>query len=159
MKKKGSIQVKQKDVGIPQGIPEGMDPDEYFSRLGETLRAAGYGPSEASVPIDEDSNLSKLLEIHHQQALQQSSVQFTFSLASAVVGFVFIITMVAITALSKDAAWYEYIAKIVPGAIIEAVSALFFTQARETRDRATKFFRELNCERQITKSIGIADTI
>jgi len=67
--------------------------------------------------------------------------------------------MVAITALSKDAAWYEYIAKIVPGAIIEAVSALFFTQARETRDRATKFFRELNYERQITKSIGIADTI
>jgi len=105
------------------------------------------------------SELNDLLEAYHQQALQQSQVQFWFSLASSVVGFVFIVVMVAITVAAEKASWYEYLVKTAPGAIMEAVSVLFLAQARETRDRATDFFKELNYERQISKSVEIADSI
>lgn len=114
--------------------------------------------------IDEDSSGSKvddnfiqeMLKSHHEQAIQQASIQFWFSIIAAVIGFIFTIIIMFIVGNSK---WYEYVIKTVPGAIIETVSVLFIKQARETRDRATNFFKELTYEKQISKSVEIADSI
>lgn len=103
-----------------------------------------------------DDKLEKLIQSHHEQALEQSRIQFWFSLGAAVVGFVFIICTVF---FSKSAEWYEYIVKALPGGIIEIVSVLFFSQSRETRERASDFLNRLREDRQYEKSIAIADTI
>lgn len=104
----------------------------------------------------EDKFIHKLLNLHHEQALQQSNIQFWFSIVASIVGFIFIILIILI---SESNEWYDYIFKIFPGTIIEVVSVLFINQARETRDKATKFFTELNFQIQIEKSVEIADTI
>lgn len=104
----------------------------------------------------EDKYIYELINLHHKQALQQSNIQFWFSIVAAIIGFVFIILIIL---LSKSNEWYDYIFKIIPGTIIEAISVLFINQARETRDKATKFFTELNYQMQIEKSVEIADTI
>lgn len=110
---------------------------------------------EKSINIEE-SYLHKLLELHHNQALQQANVQFWFSIFAAILGFVLIIIIII---FGQSEIWYENIIKATPGAIIEVVSVLFISQARETRDRATNFFTELNYDRKIKKSIEIAESI
>lgn len=110
---------------------------------------------EESIKIKE-SYLHKLLELHHNQALQQANIQFWFSIFAAILGFVLIIIIII---FGQSETWYENIIKATPGAIIEVVSVLFINQARETRDRATNFFMELNYDRKIEKSIEIVDSI
>lgn len=104
----------------------------------------------------EENYLYKLLELHHNQALQQSNIQFLFSIFAAILGFVLIIIIII---FDQGEIWYENIIKATPGAIIEVVSVLFISQARETRDRATNFFMELNYDKKIEKSIEIAESI
>ena len=104
----------------------------------------------------EGSYLYKLLELHHNQALQQANIQFWFSIFAAILGFVLIIVIIM---FGRSETWYENIIKATPGVIIEVVSVLFISQARETRDRATNFFMELNYDRKIEKSMEIADSI
>lgn len=143
-----------------EGIPQGLSPDEYFARLKKELLKLQY--IQLKNPIDNNEKISSLLESYHQQALSQSSIQFWFSLISAIVGFLFIIFVIGYMILKNDSSkieWYDYILRSLPGAIIEVVSVLFFNQARETRDRATNFFRELNYQKQIANSVSIADTI
>lgn len=106
--------------------------------------------------LNEDNSLYKFLESHHRQALQQSSVQFWFSIFAASIGFIFIIVMIC---TSSGNEWYEIIVKILPGAIIDAISVLFFNQAHETRERAAEFFKELTYDKQVAKSVAIADAI
>ncbi len=48
---------------------------------------------------------------------------------------------------------------MLPGAVIDAISVLFFNQAHETRDRAADFFKELTYDKQVAKSVAIADAI
>ena len=100
--------------------------------------------------------LHKLLELHHNQALQQANIQFWFSILAAVLGFGLIIFIIF---FGQNKIWYEYIIRVIPGAIIEVISVLFINQARETRDRATNFFKELNYDKKIEKSIEIAESI
>lgn len=127
----------------------------------EKNTSSNENPTE-SIDVDgkgskvDDNFIQKMLKSHHEQALQQSGIQFWFSIIAAVIGFVFTIIIMFIVSSGK---WYEYVIKAVPGAIIETVSILFIKQARETRDRATNFFKELNYEKQISKSVEIADSI
>jgi len=94
---------------------------------------------------------------YHQQAIRQSDVQFWFSLLAAIAGFATIIFMMFKTA--SDAKWYEYAMRVIPGAVIEAVSVLFFTQTKETRIRSNDYFDRLRCDRQIEQSIEVAKQI
>lgn len=103
-----------------------------------------------------DNKIEEFIKNHHQQALFQSKIQFWFSLIVSVVGFVFIIIMILIT---KEANWYEYIVRVVPGAVMEAVSVLFFSQSKATRERASDFLNRLRQDRQLEKAIKIAETI
>ena len=104
----------------------------------------------------DDEKLDNLIHNHHSQALSQSKIQFWFSLIAAVVGFIFIIIMVC---LASTNVWYEYIVRILPGVIIEAVSVLFFSQSRETRERASDFLNRLREDKQYEKGIAIAESI
>lgn len=103
-----------------------------------------------------DAKIEELIKNHHEQAIQQSVIQFWFSLIASLVGFIFII---AIIILSDNIQWYEYIVKLIPGIIIEAVSALFFSQAKATRERASDFLNKLREDHQYAKSIDIIDSI
>lgn len=111
--------------------------------------------AENSNIIQEDY-LHSLLEAYHNQALKQANIQFWFSIIASVLGFVFIFMIIF---LGESNAWYEYILKTLPGVIVEAISALFISQAKETRERATNLFEELNYDNKIQKSVDIADTI
>lgn len=153
---KESSNTEETIKNIMETMPVGLTEDEYFKRLRKVLLEISYLQVKNPTNSDKDNALYTLLETHHQQALQQSHIQFWFSLLSSIIGFCFIIVMLLIM---KSTQWYEYILRTLPGLIIEVVSVLFFNQARETRDRATKFFRELNYEKQISKSVSIADTI
>lgn len=125
-----------------------------LKRVGED--EVGAGERNARLGRNYDDKLEKLIQSHHEQALQQSLIQFWFSLGAAVAGFVFIICTVF---FSKSTEWYEYIVKALPGGIIEIVSVLFFSQSRETRERASDFLNRLREDRQYEKSIAIAETI
>ena len=105
---------------------------------------------------NEKNYLHRLLESYHNQALQQSSIQFWFSIIASVLGFAFIFFIIFV---EENQTWYEYILKSLPGAIVEVISALFINQARETRERATNLFTELNYDNKIEKSVDIANTI
>lgn len=107
-------------------------------------------------PNIEENYLQRLLESYHNQALQQASIQFWFSIIASVLGFVFIFIIIF---FEENKTWYEYILKSLPGAIVEVISVLFINQARETRERATNLFKELNYDNKIEKSVDIADTI
>ena len=105
---------------------------------------------------DFDAKIEELIKNHHEQAIRQSVIQFWFSLIASIVGFIFII---AIIILSDNIEWYEYIVKLIPGIIIEAVSALFFSQAKATREQASDFLNKLREDRQYAKSIDIINSI
>lgn len=141
---------------VMTNIPDGLSEEEFFKRLKKELLEISYIQVKSPVKESGGDNVYLLLEMHHQQALQQSKVQFWFSILASVIGFITIIISVFV---SLNNNWYDYVLKSIPGIVTEAVSFLFFNQARETRDRATKFFRELNYDKQIAKSVAIADTI
>ena len=111
-------------------------------------------PQEAKADYDE--TIEALITNHHEQALREASTQFWFSLIAACVGFVFI----AITFfISKDAEWISKLVTAIPGVIIEAVSALFFSQSKETRERSSDFLNRLREDRKFEKGVEIANTI
>lgn len=112
--------------------------------------------NNVETPGIKEDDLHRLLESYHNQTLQQANIQFWFSIVTSVLGFAFIFVIIF---WGEDKTWYEYILRILPGSIIEMISVLFISQARETRDRATNFFMELNYDRKIEKSIEIADSI
>lgn len=88
--------------------------------------------------------------------LQQASIQFWFSIIASVLGFAFIFIIIF---FEENKTWYEYILRSLPGAIVEVISVLFINQARETRERATNLFKELNYDNKIERSVDIANAI
>lgn len=154
-----SNEISSKEDAFKQvmtNIPTGLSEEDFFKRLKKELLEISYLQIKSPVKESNEDSVYLLLEMHHQQALQQSSVQFWFSILASIIGFITIIFSVFVF-LNNN--WYDYVLKSIPGIVIEAVSFLFFNQARETRDRAAKFFKELNYEKQIAKSVAIAETI
>ncbi|MCL2163287.1 MAG: hypothetical protein FWH55_02605 [Oscillospiraceae bacterium] len=113
---------------------------------------------EAIIQNDMDSDES-LIKRYHEQALFQAHVQFWAGLSSAAIGFTFIIFMISSLKTTTDPKWYEYVVNSLPGAIIALVSALFFNQVQSTRTRATDLFEKLNYQKQILRSVTIAESI
>ena len=128
-----------------------------FVDLGLDFTPDGKAESENIQGEAREKVIVGLLKDHHEQALMQASVQFWFSLFAAVVGFAFIIIMIVNN--THDMEWFDYVVKILPGVIIEAISALFFQQSKEIRDRATEFFNRLREDDKIDRSIDIAESI
>lgn len=139
-----SRKIEKKEIEIKYNINKNMNSNE--NPVNEKIEN----------PIIEENYLHRLLESYHDQALQQASIQFWFSIIASVLGFVFIFVMII---FEENKTWYEYILKTLPGAIVEMISVLFINQAKETRERATNLFEELNYDNKIEKSADIADTI
>ncbi len=139
-----SRKIEKKEIEIKYNINKNMNSNE--NPVNEKIEN----------PIIEENYLHRLLESYHDQALQQASIQFWFSILASVLGFVFIFVMII---FEENKTWYEYILKTLPGAIVEMISVLFINQAKETRERATNLFEELNYDNKIEKSADIADTI
>jgi hypothetical protein len=97
----------------------------------------------------------KLITSYHDQALFQAKMQFWFSVVAATVGFVFIIYKV-VAAQANDA---QIVLDVLPGAIIDAVAALYFTQAQETRRRATELYDRLREDNKQDGALDLADSI
>lgn len=125
------------------------------SSLHEDLKDGNSNDNADSSDIKDDY-VHTLLESYHNQAIQQANIQFWFSIIASIVGFAFIFMIIF---LEENNVWYEYILKTFPGVIVEVISALFISQAKETRERATNLFEELNYDNKIDKSVDIADTI
>lgn len=125
------------------------------SSLHEDLKNGNANDNADSSDIKDDY-VHTLLESYHNQAIQQANIQFWFSIIASIVGFAFIFMIIF---LEENNVWYEYILKTFPGVIVEVISALFISQAKETRERATNLFEELNYDNKIDKSVDIADTI
>jgi Flp pilus assembly protein TadB len=122
----------------------------------EAEEAPSQAKPQGTAKVEYDETIEALITNHHEQALREASTQFWFSLVAACVGFVFI----AITFfISKDAEWISKLVTAIPGVIIEAVSALFFSQSKETRERSSDFLNRLREDRKFDKGIEIANTI
>lgn len=133
---------------------EKIHSDEYMKIFEEFLNEKYQ--KQATENSTFDNKIEELIQSHHEEAINQSKIQFWFSLVASVIGFALIIVIIFVY---KDLAWYEYIIKMLPGAIIEAVSVLFFSQSKQTRERASDFLNRLRQDRQYTKSIALANTI
>ena len=143
-------------VNVISNLPEGLTEDEFFSKLKTVLSEVSYSQIKSDDKSSTETSVEDLIRSHHEQALTQATIQFWTSLVASIIGFVFIIVMIFISNYSQ---WYEYILKVLPGIIIEAVSYLFFKQSSETRNRASDFLNRLRNDEQISKSIVIADSI
>lgn len=139
-----------------ESIPVGLTQEEYFAKMKSILSELSYSNLKNDDKNSKDKAIEELIRSHHEQALSQASIQFWSSLVASIVGFLFIIFMIV---FANNAHWYEYVLKVLPGAIIEAVSYLFFKQSSETRNRASDFLNRLRNDEQISKSIVIADSI
>lgn len=137
-------------------IPSGLSKDEYFTKMESILSKLSYTKLKNDDKNTKDKAIEELIRSHHEQALSQASIQFWTSLIASIVGFLFIIFMMI---FANNEQWYEYVLKVLPGAIIETVSYLFYKQASETRNRASDFLNRLRNDEQISRSIVIADSI
>jgi hypothetical protein len=138
---------------LKSSVAEGMSPTEPAKEAKLQLLDILKG-RDLAAESDES-----LLKKHHRQALRHADIQFWAGLLSAIVGFIFIIYMISSLQTTENTKWYEYVTGSLPGAIIAAVSGLFFKQAQETRDRGTDFFKQLNYQKQVIKSVTIAESI
>lgn len=112
-----------------------------------------------SIPYNkENTNLDakeELIKDECERAILESKIHFWLSLITSCFGFIFVITII----LVYNIQWYEYMIKIFSGITIEAVSVLFFTQAKSAREKASESLNRLREDRQYEKSIFIADSI
>ena len=97
-----------------------------------------------------------LLKNYHEQALQQSKIQFWFSLIVASIGFIFILVNVIIYFFVSDKI---YLLNAIPGVVMDAIAFMFFKQSSDIRNRATEHFDRLRTDNQKQKSLDLVGKI
>jgi hypothetical protein len=98
-----------------------------------------------------------LIENYHTQALAQATAQFWFSVTAASFGFLLIL-YTGFTSLRSREPQLTLI-NTIPGLAIEAVAALFFSQAEGTRKRATELYDRLRADDKQTQAIELIESI
>jgi hypothetical protein len=139
---------------VTDNVKLGVDPDDV-EKIVEAQVQAAIANFSAGAPPPEYEIVESLVNSYHQQALSQAKVQFWFSVVAASVGFIYI--LYAATLINAGSA-VEYL-KILPGLIIDAVAALFFKQAEQTRARATELYDRLRQDRQVEKAEAVVASI
>lgn len=99
--------------------------------------------------------IGKLITAYHEQALSQARVQFWFSVIAATIGFVMILYGGFGVVTDSGAT----VARILAGLTLDAVAALFFKQASETRQRATELYDRLRRDKQLNESVALVASI
>lgn len=100
---------------------------------------------------------AELIASYHTQALTQAAAQFWFSVSAATIGFLFIMYIGFFYSLRRQP--YLTLLNTLPGIAIEAVAALFFKQAEDTRKRATELYDRLRLDDKQTQAITLIESI
>lgn len=100
---------------------------------------------------------AELIESYHTQALTQAAAQFWFSVSAATIGFLFIMYIGFFYSLKRQP--HLTLLNTLPGIAIEAVAALFFKQAEDTRKRATELYDRLRLDDKQTQAITLIESI
>ncbi|MEI2581926.1 TRADD-N-associated membrane domain-containing protein [Scytonema sp. PRP1] len=100
---------------------------------------------------------AELIESYHTQALTQAAAQFWFSVSAATIGFLFIMYIGFFYSLKRQP--QLTLLNTLPGIAIEAVAALFFKQAEDTRKRATELYDRLRLDDKQTQAITLIESI
>jgi len=100
---------------------------------------------------------AELIESYHTQALTQAAAQFWFSVSAATIGFLFIMYIGFFYSLKRQP--QLTLLNTLPGIAIEAVAALFFKQAEDTRKRATELYDRLRLDDKQTQAITLIQSI
>jgi hypothetical protein len=100
---------------------------------------------------------AELIESYHTQALTQAAAQFWFSISAATIGFLFIMYIGFFYSLKRQP--QLTLLNTLPGIAIEAVAALFFKQAEDTRKRATELYDRLRLDDKQTQAITLIESI
>lgn len=140
---------------LAERLPAGTTSQEFLNSLERIV--ADLGATEARETRDDPtwSLVQDLVNSYHRQALDQARIQFWFSIVAAVVGFALIINGV----LTSDDKTLDLILRSLPGVTVDAVAALFFKQAAETRERATALYDRLRTDNQQSQAITVVNSI
>jgi TRADD-N domain-containing protein len=107
--------------------------------------------------IPNDERGFALLREYHAQGLAQSKISFWFSIAFASLGFVLIAATVVTSVVSQDeGVTAANVVALIAGAIVEAVSGLFFVQSNRARELMVEFFDRLRQDHGRDRALEIA---
>jgi hypothetical protein len=138
---------------VAEKLPKGASEHEIKAAI-ETIRA-GRDIIVHEVSSEERELVEGLVTNYHQQALSQARAQFWFSIVAASVGFMYIL----FAAFAADSKYPISFVSIIPGIVVDAVAALFFRQAEQTRQRATELYDRLRQDRQMSRAEAVVETI
>lgn len=99
----------------------------------------------------------RLFQEYHDNGLEQAKYSFWFSLIFASLGFVVI--LIPIFSSTNNAEDNQTIISLASGAVIEAVSALFFVQSNRARQLMIEFFDRLRADRKLDEALGLARSV
>jgi len=93
------------------------------------------------------SIIQNILKQHHTQVLNQSKIQFWFSLGAATTGFCVVIAVVfiSINDLSQ-------LVLAIPGIFMEFIAGLFIRQAQLAQQRAAEFYDRLSSQNNVVQT-------
>jgi hypothetical protein len=122
----------------------------------------GYYASIPEESIDKNEEClrdlaGQLIRSYHTQALAQATAQFWFSVTAASIGFLVIMYTCFSSVRFRDP--YVTLLNTIPGIAIEAVAALFFRQAEDTRKRATALYDRLRLDDRQLQAINLLESI
>lgn len=153
----GSFGIERLGVEPPGGS-EGQ-----AGQLQETHRQIAEGLAEGSKEkleklrlALETEQVNQLIQ-YHANSLAQSRISFWFSIAAATLGFVMVLSAVAMALMGGEKTTAAI--GVLSGAIIDAVAALFFTQSNQARKLMTEFFDKLRLDRQFNESLRLCESI
>ena len=126
-------------------VPDRASAEHFATKLSGQIRAGGDDLVVNQIAGGKSGFIEDLVNGYHQQALNQARVQFWFSVCAATVGFCYILYN---TSGDHDS-YQELMASAFPGAVIDVVAALFFTQAEKTRKRATELYDRLRSDNRL----------
>lgn len=126
--------------------------------IASAVKATAPSSSSGQSREEEWTVVRRLVNEYHGQALSQAKVQFWFSVVAASSGFVLIIVAIIMVLLGRTPIMQASV-QLVSGIIIEAVAALFFKQASETRERATALYDRLRTDRERSYALALVETI
>ncbi|EIM62378.1 TRADD-N-associated membrane domain-containing protein [Desulfobacter postgatei] len=132
-------------ASIAEKAPAGATPIDIAEKLASQFRIGGDVVINQITKEGSDF-IQDLVTGYHHQALSQAKVQFWFSIMAATVGFGYILLVAASAGLDQ----LSSLVKILPGLVIDAVAALFFRQAEQTRQRATDLYDRLRKDSQMS---------
>jgi hypothetical protein len=101
----------------------------------------------------------ELLPAYHALGLAQSRVMFWFSVIFASLGFALIALTVVTVSSPNPSIESGNVVSLISGAIVEAVSALFFVQSNRARALLTAFFDRLRSDQSLERALQLAEEV